>query len=133
MAYMAATTRRAWALGAAIAVLTALLCLAAMASRDGGTISLGELSSLHAPLMSCEADGAGSDGLLWCSDPNSPHCIPAMPEPPRVELGDRPDFTLSSTVPVRPASYVILPWPALRRDSDRGRRDVHRLERPPRG
>jgi hypothetical protein len=132
MAYMAATIKRAWGLGAALVALTALLCLAVMASRDGRTISLSELSSLHAPLMSCESDGAGSDGLLWCSDPNSPHCIPAAPEPPRLELADRPDLDLASAVPVAEASYVLVPWPKLMPASERGRRNAQRLERPPR-
>jgi hypothetical protein len=119
-------------IGAALAVLTALLCLAVMATRDGRTISLAELSSLNAPLMSCESTSSAVDGLLWCSDPNSPHCIPAVPDPPRLDISDRPDLCTLSAVELTPATFVLLPWPNVAPDQTRGRNDVHRLERPPR-
>lgn len=119
-------------LGAALAALTALLCLAVMAARDGRTISFDELASLNAPLMSCESSSSSPDGLLWCSDPSSPHCIPAVPDPPRLELADRPDMTMVPADAVTPATFVLLPWPAPTVAERRGLRIAQRLERPPR-
>lgn len=129
---MAGSSRRAMGLGAALSALTALLCLAVMAARDGRTIGLEELASLNAPLMSCESTSGSMDGLLWCSDPSSPHCIPAVPEPPRLELSDRPDMTTVATETVAAATFVILPWPTPAVVERRGLRIAHRLERPPR-
>lgn len=129
---MAGSSRRAMGLGAALSALTALLCLAVMAARDGRTIGLEELASLNAPLMSCESSSASMEGLLWCSDPSSPHCIPAMPDPPRLELADRPDLTTAALDEVADAVFVLVPWPTPTHVERRGLRIAHRLERPPR-
>lgn len=134
MAITAGISSRAIWLGALVAVLTALACLTAQASRDAPTISLAELAALNAPLMSCEggSGGGGGEAVMWCSDPNSPHCLPAAPEPPPAELGDRPDLDMLWATAVAPAAFVVLPWPEPAPTQLRARRDADRLERPPR-
>jgi hypothetical protein len=119
-------------IGAGLALLTALLCLAVTSAREPATISLAELSRLDSPLMSCAPTDAAPDGPLWCSDPSSPHCIPAAPERQRLELADRPDLALIATAPVAQPTFVVVPWPAIEPDVRDGRAAVHPLERPPR-
>jgi hypothetical protein len=132
-------TLRALGLGTAIAVLTALACLAGAAARDAQTLSLRQFEQLtHAEsvLMSCAADSwpASSSGtdLLWCSDPTSPHCRPAAPQAPQIELWDRPDSVLLPVLQVPVATYVWLPWPRPEAAPLLTRSASDRLERPPR-
>jgi hypothetical protein len=130
---------RALGLGSALAVLTALLCLAVAASFEPPTLTLAGLArSSHAEsvLMSCADDSspAGSGSMLWCSDPSSPHCIPAAPEVPRPEVWDRPDSWLLSSFVVPGDTFVLLRtvWPRPELASLYARDSVSRLERPPR-
>ena len=132
MGRMAGTSLRALTFGAALAALTALLCLSFAAARDTRTISLSELTAEEAPLMSCEPSSSSYEGLMWCSDPSSPHCIPAAPEAPRLELADRPDLALQAVLPEQQATYVLVPWPATDVAANFGRKPDQRLERPPR-
>jgi hypothetical protein len=134
---MRRNTLRALGLGTALAVLTALVCLAVAASFESPTLTLAGLAkNAHAEsvLMSCAEDSSpsGGDALLWCSDPSSPHCIPAAPEVPRPEVWDRPDTSLLSSFDVPSASFVLLPWPRPETASLYARDNVSRLERPPR-
>jgi len=130
---------RALGLGSALAVLTALACLAVASSLDAPTLTLTGLSQRsHAEsvLMSCADDSSSGSGesMLWCSDPSAPHCIPAAPEVPRPELWDRPDSSLSSSLDVPNVSFVLLRavWPRPELASLYARDNVSRLERPPR-
>lgn len=129
---MAGISTRAMWLGALLIALTALTCLGVQASRDAPTISLAQLAALNAPLMSCEGGRGGGEAVMWCSDPNSPHCLPATPEPPQAELGDRPDLDVRQLAAIAPATFVVLPWPDPTLSQLRARRDADRLERPPR-
>lgn len=135
---MRRNTLRALGLGAALAALTALVCLAVVASLESPTLTLaGFAKSSHAEsvLMSCAEDSAshsGNDAMLWCSDPSAPHCIPAAPEVPRPEVWDRPDTSIVASLIVPAASFVLLPWPRPETASLYARDNVSRLERPPR-
>jgi len=134
---MRRNTLRALGLGTALAVLTALVCLAVAASFESPTLTLAGLAkSSHAEsmLMSCAQDSAPSSGdaMLWCSDPSAPHCIPAAPEVPRPDVWDRPDTSLLSSLTVPTVSFVLLPWPRPDHASLYARDNVSRLERPPR-
>lgn len=119
-------------MGAAIAVFTVLACLGVMAERDPSPIGLDDLERLNAPLMSCDHASDPGGALLWCADPNSPQCIPALPVPPRPELGDRPDLDVFGMAQVAHATFVVLPWPRPELSTLRGRRVRQRIERPPR-
>lgn len=133
MAYMSGTARRSVGMGAALAVLTALLCLAFAGARDPETLSLAQLAQHDVLLMSCAEEVASSSAdPLWCSDPSSPQCIPASPDAPKLVLWDGPEATLGSLLPVDPPRYVLLPWPRPEAEHARGRADILRLERPPR-
>lgn len=126
------TTMRSTALGAALAALTALACLWVAAGTDPPTCSLAELATRQSVLMSCEDAGPVSVGLLWCADPSSPQCIPALPQAPRPELWDRPDIALPTVVAPARRGYVWMTWPEPEVLDMPGRTWSQRLERPPR-
>jgi hypothetical protein len=133
---MRSNAPRALGLGTMLIVLTALLCLAFAASHEGRTVTLAGLTQLaqgDSVLMSCARDVEPASGpTMWCSDPSSPHCIPAAPEAPRAELWDGPDSALLLSFAVPAATHVLLPWPRLAPSSLHARDSVSRLERPPR-
>ncbi len=125
-------TIRSTAFGAAIAALTALACVWAVGSDEQPLLSLADLANHQSVLMSCEGSPPIGAALLWCSDPDSPQCIPALPQPPRPELWDRSDITLP-TLPSMPSrGYVWMTWPAHQVVDMPGRTPNQRLERPPR-
>jgi len=131
---MARTARTALGMAAAMA-LCALACLAFAATRDGVTLSsLDALGQKESVLMSCADAPATSGGgaLLWCADPSSPHCIPAAPDVPRIELSSSPDLYLLPSVPMPRPTYTLMSWPEPRPRVLASRPRSGRLERPPR-
>jgi hypothetical protein len=141
-------TLRALGVGTAVAVLSALLCLACAASRDSRTLSLHEFAQLthgESVLMSCaegahlssreSRDDVGGDPL-WCSDPSSPHCRPAAPPAARLELSDSPLWTVTPVLEARTELPVVLResrvYPRPEAATLHSLRSAHRLERPPR-
>jgi hypothetical protein len=124
------TTKRGTALGAALAALTALACVWVTDAADPPTVSLSELQRSESVLMSCDAPV--SAGLMWCADPDSPQCIPALPQPPRPELWDRTDVTLPSVASLPRRDWVFMTWPEHVILDLPGRSPDQRLERPPR-
>ena len=140
MVHTPANTFRALGLGAALAVLTALACLAGAAGRDARTLSLHQFSALtqsESVLMSCAQTpthtSPGSSGdVQWCSDPSSPLCRPALPPSHRLELWDNPDTFLLPALQVPVATFIWLPWPQPEAATLLPRSASVRLERPPR-
>jgi hypothetical protein len=127
-------TIRSTALRAVIAALAALACVwGADAFSEGPTLSLSDLANHQSVLMSCEsASPVGGAALLWCADPDSPQCIPALPQPPRPELWDRTDIALPTLPPLPRHGYVWMTWPEPVIVDMPGRAPNQRLERPPR-
>ncbi|MET0283179.1 MAG: hypothetical protein ABW352_01865 [Polyangiales bacterium] len=124
---------RSTALRAAFAALAALACVWAVdAFSDGPTLSLADLANHQSVLMSCESASPVGAALMWCSDPDSPQCIPALPQPPRTELWDRSDFALPTLPPLPRQGYVWMTWPEHLVVDMPGRSPSQRLERPPR-
>lgn len=119
--------------GITVVVLTALACLAYTALRDTPTLSLQRMAS-GSILMSCAESTPASAEPLWCSDPSSPHCLPAVPQAPRAELSDHPDLWVTASLEAAPtlAFRVLSSWPRSLAETPRGLSHVHRLERPPR-
>ncbi|MDB4974903.1 MAG: hypothetical protein JWN48_3244 [Myxococcaceae bacterium] len=124
-----------------MAVLSALACLALAAGRDARTLSLHEFAELthtESVLMSCAESASSSSPLSsgselqWCADPSSPHCRPAAPPAPRLELWDNPQLTLLSSVQPAPATFIWLPWPRPEVQPVLTRTAAERLDRPPR-
>lgn len=135
MALTYSKAARALGLGTALAVLTVLVCLAFAASRDPETLTLVGLdrhTQGESLLMSCAEPSSASNDVLWCSDPSSPHCIPAAPEVPRLELWDSPDSCATSGLELPAVTYILLPWPRPEAERLHARDAVARLERPPR-
>lgn len=134
MAYKSGDVRRAVGLGTALALLTALACLAFAATRDPRTVTLADLTEVETVLMSCEDSGVSSSGEpLWCADPSAPHCSPGAPDAPSALAIDRPDVTLLA-LPDLERRYTLLTshWPAPPSERAAPRVDLGRLERPPR-
>ena len=133
MAHTRGDGRRALGLGAAIAVLVALACLAYAGSRDARPLSLAELSRTETLLMSCDESATSSAEPLWCADPSAPQCAPAAPDAPHVLLAGGPNLWLQPlALPTSHHAYVVMPWPKPRTESVLARIDQARLERPPR-
>ena len=140
MAHIPGNTFRALGLGAALAVLSALACLAGAAARDARTLSLHAFSALtqsESVLMSCadaptNTSTSAPGDLQWCADPSSPHCRPAVPTSHRLELWDNPDTFLLPALQVPVATYRWLPWPEPEAAALLSRSASFRLERPPR-
>jgi hypothetical protein len=125
-------TIRSTVLGAAIAGLTALACVWVASSADAPALSLSDLANHQSVLMSCEDASPASSAPMWCADPDSPQCIPALPQPPRPELWDRVDFALATLPSPRAQGYVWMTWPEHAVLDMPGRSTDQRLERPPR-
>lgn len=136
---MVIPTNRGWValgVGAALTLTTLALCLAFASARDGASLSLRDLERSQAVLMSCAHDSPLSGAeLLWCADPSSPMCLPALPASDRPDLGDAPQVFLAAVLPSAGAAAVWhwLPdyGPPMTAATPR-RRDRDRLERPPR-
>ena len=113
-------------------MLTAALCLAFAASHDPEPLSLTDLTRSESIVMSCDESFSTAEPL-WCADPSSPQCIPAAPDVPRIDLGDRVDLWLPPVVAgTAPRAYTIGSWPEPITTTLHGRTDRDRLDRPPR-
>lgn len=132
MAHKAGDVWRALGWGAAWAALTAALCLAFAASRDPTPLSLADLARNESIVMSCDESFSTAEPL-WCGDPSSPQCIPAAPDVPRIDLGDRVDLWLPPAIAgSTPRVYTLCSWPEPITTTLHGRADRDRVERPPR-
>ncbi len=133
---MALSTNRliALSLGAALIMGTLVVCLAGM--REASALSLRDLEYSQTTLMSCDRDDGplGGGELLWCADPSSPLCLPALPPSGHIELADAPPLAFFAHGPaVAPAASWSLPSWERPLPSERPRSCVRaRLERPPR-
>ncbi|MFT3927396.1 MAG: hypothetical protein QM778_32985 [Myxococcales bacterium] len=124
-------------LGATLILTTVIACLGFAGVREGSTpLSLRDLERSQTTLMSCARDEGPLSGaeLLWCADPSSPLCLPALPASGHIELGDTAPLALWSLALPMPER---LAWtlPSWQRPApvDRPRSlDPTRLERPPR-
>jgi len=135
---MALTTNRliALSLGAALIMGTLVVCLTYAGMREPAALSLRDLEHNQTTLMSCDRDDGplGGAELLWCADPSSPLCLPALPPSGHIELADAPPLALfAHHFVVAPAPSWSLPSWKRPQPGERPRsRDRARLERPPR-
>ncbi|HEY6879161.1 MAG TPA: hypothetical protein VI299_14140 [Polyangiales bacterium] len=125
-------TLQSTALGAALAALAAVASLWIAGGSDAPTLGLSELQRTESVLMSCADATPVSAGLMWCADPDSPQCIPALPQPPRPELWDRVDAALPQVAGLPRTGYAWMTWPTPVLVDLPGRTPSQRLERPPR-
>jgi len=91
-------------------------------------------SDAGSALMSCADEGGPSGEPMWCSNPASPHCSPALPKPTAPDAVQGPVATLVTSL-VAPATIGIVvrrAWPTPRPEHTRSLQLRHRLERPPR-
>ena len=132
MAHKTGDVWRALGCGAALAVLTAALCLAFAAGRDAEPLSLADLARAESIVMSCDESFSTAEPL-WCADPTSPQCSPAAPDVPRIDLGDRVDLWLPPAIADSVQHvYTLDAWPRPIAVTVHGRNEHARLERPPR-
>lgn len=132
---MAIPTSKACALcrGAALTLVTLFACLVYVELREAPGLSLAALSQVEPTLMSCDRSADfGAGDLLWCADPDSPLCLPALPPSAQVELWDRTPVTLASAEESPPRVGVLLNWPRPQPEARPPSRPCSRLERPPR-
>lgn len=109
-------------------------CLLVTARAEVDPISLNELASGGSSLlMSCADDDPGGEPM-WCSNPDSPHCSPALPKPSAPDIAHGPVATLpSAPALVGALDYGWLKaWPAPRAEQLCSLRLKQRLDRPPR-
>jgi hypothetical protein len=101
-------------------IVAGLLCVAcacvgfrALADAEPRTLSLRELASRGSVLMSCADESGPSDTLLWCADPDSPHCIPALPEAPSTDLAQHGPVAVLTPLAAaaRPNIGRLMAWP----------------------
>jgi hypothetical protein len=110
----------------------AALCWASLDEEAPRVLSLRELAGSGAVLMSCAEDTGRADEPLWCADPDSPHCIPALPEAPARDVWHGPVAALTPLATHPRANVgVLLAWPAIRSASLVSLKLAQRLERPP--
>ena len=96
-------------------------------------LSLRELAGRAAVLMSCADELPRANEPLWCADPDSPHCIPALPEVPGTDVWHGPVAMLAPLAAQPRASVgVLLAWPVPGAAALRSLQLAQRLERPPR-
>jgi hypothetical protein len=111
----------------------ALVGASALAENGPRELSLRELASQGAVLMSCADEGGASGALLWCADPDSPHCIPALPEAPSTELAQHGPLAVlqALSADVRAGVGRLVAWPEPRACALAPSLFAQRLERPP--
>lgn len=111
----------------------ALVAIRALADGPARTLSLRELASQGSALMSCADERAPADTLLWCSDPDSPHCIPALPEAPKTDLAQHGPLAVLTPMEAAPRHSVgrLIAWPEPRIATLAPAQLPRRLERPP--
>jgi hypothetical protein len=125
---------RALGMGAALTLVTLLTCLVWAELREPPSLSLEALTQGdELALMSCDRQAdRGTSDLLWCADPDSPLCLPALPTSQHVELWDRAPVALVSSPVIPPQVGTWLTWPRPTPEQAPGSRESVRLERPPR-
>ena len=119
-------------------IATGLVCLAIavawwVAARSAQPeLSLRELARAGSVLMSCADDGGPVGEPLWCADPDSPHCIPALPTAPRADVWHDPIGVLPPLASL-PCLRVgdLMAWPKPRTLSLASLKLPQRLDRPP--
>jgi hypothetical protein len=129
----ARTCTRRLAAGIALALALGAVCLAFAGTRGGATLTLRQLTSQGGVLMSCAEENGLSTEPLWCADPASPHCIPALPEVPHAAAWHGPVaalWSLDLPAPARVATWITWPRPQVVQLVSRAA--SQRLERPPR-
>lgn len=115
-----------------ISLALGAVCWALLASAEPKVLSLRELTGEGGVLMSCAEDAGPSSEPLWCADPDSPHCIPALPESPSTDAWHGPVAVLSQ---LASGLYACvgewLAWPEPCVASLVSLKLQQRLERPP--
>jgi hypothetical protein len=111
----------------------AIVGLRALGGERQRELSLRELASQGSQLMSCADDSGPSDTLLWCADPDSPHCLPALPEAPGTDLAQHGPLAVLTPVDsaARRRLGRLMAWPEPRIAALAPIRLSQRLERPP--
>ena len=121
-------------------IAAGLLCTACtlvgyrvLAGEPARTLSLRELASQGATLMSCADESAPAGALLWCADPDSSHCIPALPEAPGTDLGQHGPLAVLTPMLAAPRRSIVrlIAWPEPRAARLAPIQLAQRLERPP--
>lgn len=121
-------------------IFAGLLCVAcacvgfrALADSEPRLLSLRELTSQGSVLMSCANESGPSDTLLWCADPDSPHCIPALPDAPGTDLAQHGPLAILTPLAAaaRPSAGQLIAWPEPRVATLAPIRLAQRLDRPP--
>ncbi len=108
------------------------VCWVLFASAEPKALSLRQLTSEGGVLMSCAEDAGPSSEPLWCADPDSPHCIPALPEVPSTDVWHGPVAALSQLAFSAHARVgELLTWPKTSVISLVSLKLQHRLDRPP--
>jgi hypothetical protein len=110
-------------------------CLLVAAGSDAETISLQQLAGGGSSLlMSCADDETPNGEPMWCANPDSPRCLPAVPKPSAPDVTQGPVATLlAALVPTQARAHgVLTAWPTARTQHMRSLQLQHRLERPPR-
>jgi hypothetical protein len=105
----------------------------ALAGSEPRTLSLRELASQGSVLMSCADESGLSDTLLWCADPDSPHCIPALPEAPGTDLAQHGPLAILTPLAAaeRPSVGRLIAWPEPNLAVLAPFQLTQRLDRPP--
>lgn len=109
-------------------------CLGMGSARGTQTLTLKELTRDEAVLMSCAHEAGSAGEPLWCSDPDSPHCLPGSPAPATREpwVGPVTGLLWSPQLAPRLRWKLAPQWPAARVVDWVPQTDFERLERPPR-
>lgn len=114
-------------------VVCACVSFLALPGSGPHMLSLRELASQGSVLMSC-ADESGLGGtLLWCADPDSPHCIPALPEAPGTDLAQHGPVAVLTPLgaAAHPSIGRLMAWPEPRLAALAPIQIAQRLDRPP--
>jgi hypothetical protein len=121
-------------------IVAGLLCVAcacvsflALPGSEPRMLSLRELASQGSVLMSCADESGPGDALLWCADPDSPHCIPALPDAPGTDLAQHGPLAVLTPLATaaHPSIGRLMAWPEPRLLALAPTQLAQRLDRPP--
>jgi hypothetical protein len=121
-------------------IVAGLLCAAcacvsflALPGSERRMLSLRELASQGSVLMSCADERGPGSALLWCADPDSPHCIPALPDAPGTDLAQHGPLAVLTPLATaaRPSIGRLMAWPEPRLLALTPTQLAQRLDRPP--
>ncbi len=120
--------------GAAVTLCALLVAEVVSPTLAWASESQSELGFRDDSLMSCADADMGSSGQepMWCADPSSPHCIPAVPSGPAPDLSDHSAPGALFVAAREGLYFVCLPWPEPTLATRKPQAHCQRLDRPPR-